>query len=70
MTLGEVVMVETVVEGEVHNPGGVTDDMGVTPEMTMSLLSENAQVVTEQLGVQEPPPPVCRYQAVAKVSLP
>ena len=38
----DVVVVETMVEGAVHNPGGVTDAMGVVPETTSSSVIEKA----------------------------
>ena len=72
VTLFDVVVVETVVEGEVHKGGvvtGATDAMGVVFAMTASSLDENAQVVTKQFGAQLPSP-LLIYQAVAKVSKP
>jgi len=63
----DVVVVETLVEGVVHNPGGETDAMGVVSVTTSSSVIEKAQVATEQLGAQSPPPPFSIYQAVKKV---
>jgi hypothetical protein len=63
-------MVETVVEGEVQRPLGETEATGVVFAMTASFVVEKAHVATAQLGLHPPPPPVCRYQAVAKRPVP